>query len=421
MTFLRCLLVLSLAAAAGAQKIETAQVVSRTPQGSVKLPAELDPWEQVALHARVTGFVESIEVDRGSVVKKGDLLARLSAPEMKSQRIEAEAKVLGVAAQRAEASAKRVATESLLGRLKQAAKTPGAVAENDVVQAAQALDAAQAQCDALERAEAAAKSQVDTLKELEAYLELRAPFAGVVTARHVHPGALASPTSEPLLELEQVGRLRLTVAVPEANVAGISTGAHVEFSVPAQPGKKFTAVIARSARSLDARTRTMAVEADVANAAGALAPGMYAEVVWPVKRGAPGLFVPATAVVTTTEKVFVIRVRQGRRGVDSGDEGRKGRRLGRSAGQIERWRRRGETRLGRDPRRAENRILKLIRAAGRGWREQTRHSRLHGAKPAPLLHVTNCIQAIVCLQCFRPEGKKHVRLARIQLCTETTS
>jgi RND family efflux transporter MFP subunit len=163
----------------------------------------------------------------------------------------------------------------------------------------------------LERAEAAAKSQVDTLKELEAYLELRAPFAGVVTARHVHPGALASPTSEALLELEQVARLRLTVAVPETNVAGISPGARVEFSVPAQPGKKFTAVIARAARSLDARTRTMAVEADVTNATGALAPGMYAEVVWPVKRGAPGLFVPVTAVVTTTEKVFVIRVRQG--------------------------------------------------------------------------------------------------------------
>jgi RND family efflux transporter MFP subunit len=311
MTFLRCLLVLSIAGAAGAQKIETVQVASRTPQNSVRLPAELEPWEYVALHARVTGFVESVEVDRGSVVKKGDLLARLSAPEMKSQRIEAEAKVLGVAAQRAEASAKRVAAESLLVRLKQAAKTPGAVAENDVVQAAQALDAAQAQCDALERAEAAAKSQVDTLKELEAYLELRAPFAGVVTARHVHPGALASPTSEALLELEQVARLRLTVAVPETNVAGISPGARVEFSVPAQPGKKFTAVIARSARSLDAKTRTMAVEADVTNATGALAPGMYAEVVWPVKRAAPGLFVPATAVVTTTEKVFVIRVRQG--------------------------------------------------------------------------------------------------------------
>ena len=311
MTILRILLVLSIAGAAGAQKIETAQVASRTPQNTVKLPAELEPWEQVALHARVTGFVESIEVDRGSVVKKGDLLARLSAPEMKSQRIEAEAKVLGVAAQRAEASAKRVAAESLLERLKQAAKTPGAVAENDVVQAAQALDAAQAQCDALERAEAAARSQVDTLKELEAYLELRAPFAGVVTARHVHPGALASPTSEPLLELEQVARLRLTVAVPETDVAGISVGARVEFSVPAQPGKKFTAVIARAARSLDAKTRTMAVEADVTNAAGALAPGMYAEVVWPVKRASAGLFVPATAVVTTTEKVFVIRVRQG--------------------------------------------------------------------------------------------------------------
>ena len=302
---------LSISGTAVAQKIETVQVASRTPQNTVRLPAELVPWEKVALHARVTGFVESVEVDRGSVVKKGDLLARLSAPEMKSQRAAAEAKTLEVAAQRAEAAARRIAAASLLERMQQAAKTPGAVAENDVVQATQALEAAQAQCNAVQRAEAAAKSQVDTLKELEAYLELRAPFAGVVTARHVHPGALASPTSEPLLELEQVGRLRLTVAVPETNVAGISSGARVEFTVPAQPGKQYTGVIARTARSLDAKTRTMAVEADVSNGSGALAPGMYAEVIWPVKRGAPGLFVPATAVVATTEKVFVIRIRQG--------------------------------------------------------------------------------------------------------------
>ncbi len=303
---------LVLVGAAGAQQIETAQVVLRTPQNTLRLPAELEPWEQVALHARVTGFVESVEVDRGSVVKKGALLVRLSAPEMKAQRIEAEAKVLAGTAQRAEAEAKRVGAESLLTRLKQAAKTPGAVADNDVVQATQALEAAQAQGAALERAEAAAKSQVDALKELEAYLELRAPFAGVVTARYAHTGALAAPASGPLLDLEQVTRLRLTVAVPEANVAGIATGTRVEFTVPAQAGKKFTGVIARAARALDAKTRTMAVEADVNNAGGVLAPGMYAEVVWPVKRGTPGLFVPATAVVTTTEKVFVVRVKAGR-------------------------------------------------------------------------------------------------------------
>ena len=311
MTVLRILLLLGIAGTACAQKIETVQVASRTPRNTVRLPAELEPWEKVAMHARVSGFVESVEVDRGSVVKQGDLLARLSAPEMKAQRADAEARALGAAAQRAEASAKRAAAESLLGRLKQAAKTPGAVAENDVVQASQALEAARWQCDGMERAEAAAKAQVDALKELEAYLDLRAPFAGVVTARRLHPGALATPTSEPRLELEQVARLRLTVAVPETNVAGISFGARVGFTVPAQPGKQYFGVIARVAKSLDAKTRTMAVEADVQNGIGALAPGMYAEVVWPVKRAAPGLFVPATAVVTTTEKVFVIRVKQG--------------------------------------------------------------------------------------------------------------
>jgi len=305
------LLAFSIAVAAWAQKIETAQVVARAPQGTVKLPAELEPWEQVALHARVSGFVESVEVDRGSVVRKGDLLVRLAAPEMRAQRVEAEAKTSAAAAQKAEAEARRAAAESVLARLKQAAQTPGAVAENDIVQAGQAVAAVRAQCDALDRAEAAARSQVEALKELESYLELRAPFAGVITARYVHPGALATPGSGPLVELEHVARLRLTVAVPEADVAGIARGARVEFTVPAQPGRTFTGTIARVAHALDAKTRTMAVEADVANANGALAPGMYADAIWPLKRTAAGLFVPATAVVTTTEKVFVVRVKQG--------------------------------------------------------------------------------------------------------------
>jgi RND family efflux transporter MFP subunit len=165
---------------------------------------------------------------------------------------------------------------------------------------------------ALQHAEAAARSQVEALRELESYLELRAPFSGVVTARFVHPGALASPTSEPLLELQHLARLRLTVAVPEADVAGLARGAKVSFTVPAQPGRTFTGTIARTAHSLDEKTRTMAVEADVSNPAGVLAPGMYAEVAWPVRRAAASLFVPSTAVVTTTERVFVIRAKEGR-------------------------------------------------------------------------------------------------------------
>jgi RND family efflux transporter MFP subunit len=118
--------------------------------------------------------------------------------------------------------------------------------------------------------------------------------------------------SAPLVQLEQKNRLRLIVAVPEAHVAGIVPGATVSFVVPAHPGETFKASIARLAQSLDTRTRSMLVELDAPNPQGKLATGMYADVVWPIRRPTSSLVVPTTAVVTTTERTFVIRASQGK-------------------------------------------------------------------------------------------------------------
>ncbi len=248
---------------------------------TVKLPGELKPWQRVSLTSRVSGIVDAVEVDRGSMVKQGQLLIRLSAPEMKAQIAEAEARGLAIGAQGSEAGARLSAAESTLERLKAAAKTAGAVAENDIVQAEKTVQAARAAAMALERSAAAAGAYAQSLKEMEAYLRITAPFSGVVTARRVHPGALATPQSGALLEIEQVSKLRLEVALPEAEMARIPIGAHLQFSVPAHPGRVFTGVVARQARSLDAATRTLPVELDVENGSGALAPGMYADVAWP--------------------------------------------------------------------------------------------------------------------------------------------
>ncbi len=115
----------------------------------------------------------------------------------------------------------------------------------------------------------------------------------------------------PMVRIETPSRLRLVIPVPEAYVAGISEGAKVEFSVSAYPGQTFSAPVARIAQSIDAKTRTMPVELDVSNPSGRLAPGMFSEVLWPVHRRGPTLFVPTSAVARTTERVFVIRIRDG--------------------------------------------------------------------------------------------------------------
>ena len=164
-----------------------------------------------------------------------------------------------------------------------------------------------------QKASAAAQSAVNALQVMLAYLKIAAPFDGVVTDRLVHPGALVGPggADPALLVIQQVSHLRVVVPVPEEAVGGIVPGARVEFSVPAFPRRTFSGIIARIAHALDQKTRTMSVELDVMNRDGALAPGMYPSVKWPVRNARAALFVPRTSVVTTTERTFVIRDRSG--------------------------------------------------------------------------------------------------------------
>jgi RND family efflux transporter MFP subunit len=227
-----------------------------------------------------------VKVDRGSTVKKGDVLIVLDAPELASQAAEAQAKVAG--------------DKSTVDRLEAAQRqVQGAVAEHDIELAHDALRASSA--------------KLEALQTLEGYLTLSAPFDGVVTARDVSPGALVGPPAggkgAPLFRIELVSKLRLTVAVPENQTSAIKLGDTLEFTVRAWPGRKFKGTVARPARSVDVRTRTMPIELDVDNADNALSPGMYAIVRWHTKRSAPTLFVPESAIVQGTDKTFVVRIK----------------------------------------------------------------------------------------------------------------
>ena len=115
----------------------------------------------------------------------------------------------------------------------------------------------------------------------------------------------------PLFRVEQVNKLRLLAPVPEAYLESIRIGRRVNFTVPAYPGETFTAAVARPAHAVDARTRTMPVELDFNNRGRKLAPGMYAEIDWQIGRSRKSLFVPPSAVQSTTEQTFVVRVRDG--------------------------------------------------------------------------------------------------------------
>jgi membrane fusion protein, multidrug efflux system len=267
--------------------VEVVLVSSQHLEETISLPGELRPFLSVDLLPKITGIVDSVHVDRGTTVKKGDVLIQLSAPELHAQSMEAEARLR--------------AAKITHARLQSAASTPGIVAGNE-------LELAQHNQEAL-------KARLQSLQEMEKYLRVVAPFDGVITQRNIHPGAVVGPDGGPghvlpLLRLEQVAHLRLIVPVPEMYAGSIPKGAKVPFTVPAYPQEEFSGVVARISQSVDPKTRSMPCEIDVMNKDHRLAAGMFPEVRWPIRRSAATLFVPTTAVVTTAENIFVLLVRE---------------------------------------------------------------------------------------------------------------
>jgi membrane fusion protein (multidrug efflux system) len=305
------------AAPTGPPTIEVVKVVEQPLDVTLSLPGELTPYETVALYSRVNGFVKTIRVDRGSRVKAGEQLAVLEAPELGAQKAEAQSKLQSAEAQLAAVRSKADATSSTYDRLKAASATPGVVAGNDVVVAQKAVEADQGQVAAAQQNVEAARQALRSVSDMESYLRITAPFAGVVTERNVHPGALVGPaggpgTAAPIVRIVSSNRLRLVIPVPEAYTSSVASGRALSFSVAAYPGETFSGTVSRVSQAVDVSTRTMAVELDVNNADARLAPGTFCQVRWPVRRIGSSLLVPSGSVASTTGRTFVIRVRGGR-------------------------------------------------------------------------------------------------------------
>ena len=295
-----------------APTVSVVAVESQNLDTTLSLPAQTIPYEAVAVFPKVTGFIDKISVDRGSHVKSGELIVQLSAPELLAQRSQAEANLQTAQSHLAAAQAKLLSDKGTFDHLTSAAKTPGVVAGNDLLVAEQTTAADRAQVEAAQHNVFAAQDAVRSVTQLESYLQIRAPFDGVVTERNLHPGALVGPSSGqggslPIVRIENIGRLRLVVPIPEQYVSGVHEGQSVAFTVPAYPGQSFHAPITRISHDIDQNTRTMAVELDVRNAQ--ITPGTFANVQWPVQRGYATLFVPASAITTNLQRTFVIRIR----------------------------------------------------------------------------------------------------------------
>jgi RND family efflux transporter MFP subunit len=255
----------------------------------VLIPAEFRPYEQVDLHAKVSGYVQGITVDIGDQVKAGQLLAKLEVPELQDQLNEALA-----TQKKAEADyrASHLAYTRLLAVDRQ---NPNLVVQQE-------LDAAEAKDHTTEAATAAAKAVVERYQTLLAYTRITAPFDGVITHRYADPGSLiqsgtASDTqSLPLVRIADNYRLRLDFPVAVGNVKDVHVGDPVEVRVESLGGKRLSSVISRFTHKVNDDTRTMTTEIEVPNPNLELTPGMYAQVLLKVQKSPHALSIPTEAV-----------------------------------------------------------------------------------------------------------------------------
>nr|WP_310587506.1 efflux RND transporter permease subunit [uncultured Dyadobacter sp.] len=297
-------------AAASELVVELAYVKSMKPAKQIALPGELKPWNKVSIHPKVKGFVRTVNVDRGSVVRKGQILAQLEAPEVISELSQAKAQLNAAEAALHEITTRYQATALTYSRLMRTNRTEGAVSLNEL-DLAKARAATDSSAMAVAKGNVqAAKSFMETKTELSRYLTVTAPFDGIITERNISPGALVGPGeggAKPLFILEDNTKLRLTLAIPENISSAIPNKGEVSFTVPASPEKIYKAVYARSSRTLSEENRSMITEFDVSNRSNELKAGMYAQVQLNTARAGNTLFVPVTAVVSSSEQVFVIR------------------------------------------------------------------------------------------------------------------
>ena len=263
------------------------------------IPAEFRPYAEVALHAKVSGYVRQVNVDIGDRVKAGQVLATLEVPELQDELHNAEA-----AWQKAGADFTNA--NLIYTRLVAVNRShPNLVAQQD-------LDTAGANAQSAAAAIAAAQANVDKLHTLADYTKIVAPFDGVVTHRYADPGALiqagtASDTQAmPLVRVSDNYRLRLDFPVTVDYVKDIETGAAVAVRVDSLDGQTLAGRITRFARSVDDSTRTMITEIEVPNPDLKLVPGMYATVVLKVDQHSHALAIPIQAVTSTKAPTVLV-------------------------------------------------------------------------------------------------------------------
>lgn len=281
-----------------APTVFTETVRNDTTSTPLELPGSVSGLHETPIFARANGFVRTLRVDIGSVVRTGDTLLVLDMPEVREQALQAAAVV-----EQTEASA--ALARATLKRWQQ-------LAQQGVV-TPQELDERQAQANVTEANLRAARANVANVREVLRFGALTAPFSGVVTSRTVDLGALvvagAAATARPLLTLVQTDTLRVMLSVPQSAAARVRRGMSVRVLVRDAGDSAVTGTVVRTAGAIDATTRTLLTEVHVPNRSRKLLPGMYAQVQFAVPSTGTSLRIPAIALIVRGDGTQVARVK----------------------------------------------------------------------------------------------------------------
>lgn len=264
---------------------------------TLNIPGELVSFQKVDLYAKLSSFIKKIYVDVGTQVKEGQLLAVMEAPEMSAQLAGSESKLQSYIAL-------SQGSKATYNRLLETSKTPGTISPNELELALAKQNSDLAQLNA-------AKAANREINDTRNYLEIRAPFSGVIVAKNVSAGAYVGPTGkgsdQPIFSLAQQNKLRLVASVPAAHTSYLTNKTDIKFTVNSIVGKTFTAKIARLSGALDNRLRSENIEMDVDNTNKILLPGMIADISISLAAQDSNYVVPKSAVMTGTEKIFIIK------------------------------------------------------------------------------------------------------------------
>jgi membrane fusion protein, multidrug efflux system len=280
---------------------------------TLTLPGSLQALEATAVYARATGYVRRWLVDIGDRVSYGQLLAELDTPDLDQQLQQARATLAQTKASLEQAAANRDYAAITASRY-QELLSQRYVSQQDADQTRAQAAVGLANFHAAQSAVAAQTANVHQLEQLKAFARITSPFAGTITERNIERGTLVTPGSasgKPLYSIAISNPLRLFVKVPQPLAAGIAAGTVAKVHVRQYPGRDFAAKITRSAGALDPATRTLTVEAQVANDDGELLPGAYADVTFPAALAHGVTVVPVSALVVDSQGTRVAVVDAG--------------------------------------------------------------------------------------------------------------